>query len=267
MNESTMRASEITELAPTEGKDMGEGTAVPSVPSELIRLSRLALIGEMVACFAHEVNNPLMVLEGSLRLITAQTAEDDGNRESVRAAVEATDRIGKMATRMLEFNRQTPPTDQPFDIADAIEDAYRFVRPYLEMKTVSFEFESPAGVAPMAMDRNLIIQVLTNLFQNAADAMEGCSQRRLRVFVLPQGDHLQIDVEDTGKGIANHDLDRVFKPFFTTKGVHGRDSVSTSLSVSSSRSYKERSPSGTACTRRLFQSRFPCPLPQLDNSD
>ena len=214
-------ASELSELAASADRDFPESSTPPSVPSELIRFSRLALIGEMVACFAHEVSNPLMVLEGNLRLITEKTSDDDGNRESVQAAVEAAERIGKMATRMLEFNRQTPSSDQPFELSEAINDAYRFVRPYLEMRGVSFEFDSPSHVTPISADRNLIIQALTNLFQNAADAMVGCSQRRLRVFVRSQDDHLQIDVEDTGEGIPGPDLERVFEPFFTTKGVLG----------------------------------------------
>ncbi len=221
MNDPQIWTSELSELAASAGRDFPDRSTVPSVPSELIRFSRLALIGEMVACFAHEVSNPLMVLEGNLQLITEQTADEGESRENVQAAVEAAERIGKMATRMLEFNRHTPSSDQPFNVSDAIDDAYRFVRPYLEMRAVSFEFNSPSHVAPILVDRNLIIQVLTNLFQNAADAMVGCSQRQLRVFVVPQGDHVQIDVEDTGKGIPSPDLERVFEPFFTTKGVLG----------------------------------------------
>ena len=221
MNESQFWTPELSELAASAGRDFPKPSTESSVPSELIRFSRLAMIGEMVACFSHEVSNPLMVLEGNLRLITEQTPDDDESRESVHAAVEAAERIGKMATRMLEFNRTTPSSDQPFNVSDAIDDAYRFVRPYLEMRAVSFDFEVPSQVTPISVDRNLIIQVLTNLFQNAADAMVGCPERRLRVCVAPQSDHLQIDVEDTGKGIPSPDLERVFEPFFTTKGVLG----------------------------------------------
>jgi hypothetical protein len=79
-----------------------------------------------------------------------------------------------VARRRLQINR--------FALSEAINDAYRFVRPYLEMREVSFEFDSPSHVTPISAERNLIIQALTNLFQNAADAMGGCSQRRLRVF-------------------------------------------------------------------------------------
>ena len=218
MNDPQFWRPGLNESAASAGRDFPEGS---TLPSELIRFSRLALIGEMVACFAHEVSNPLMVAQGHLRLIDEQTPDDHASRESVHAAVEAVERIGKMAAWMLDFNRKEPSSDGPFDVSEAIDDAYRFVGPYLNMRAVSFEFESPSEVGSIVADRNLLIQVLVNLFQNAADATVGCPERRLKVVVASHRDQLQIDVEDTGEGIPTADLERVFEPFFTTKGVLG----------------------------------------------
>ena len=218
MNGPQPWSSTLSESAASPGMDFPENS---NMPSELIRFSRLALIGEMVACFAHEVSNPLMLVQGHLRLIEEQTPDDDPNLDNVRAAVEAAERIGSMAARMLDFNRKEPAYEGPFDVSDAIGDAHRFVRPYLNMRAVSFEFESGADVERISADRNLLIQVLVNLFQNAADAMVGCPERELKVSVTSDRDRLQINVEDTGEGISTADLGRVFEPFFTTKGVLG----------------------------------------------
>ena len=217
MNDPQPWSSALSESAASPGMDFSGSS---NVPSELIRFSRLALIGEMVACFAHEVSNPLMLVQGHLQLIEEQTPDDDPNLDNVRVAVEAAERLGSMAARMLDF-RKEPSYEGPFDVSDAIADAHRFVRPYLNMRAVSFEFESGANIERISADRNFLIQVLINLFQNAADAMVGCPERELRVSVTSDRDRLQINVEDTGEGISTADLGRVFEPFFTTKGVLG----------------------------------------------
>ena len=198
-----------------------DSSEADSIQAELIRFSRLALIGEMVACFAHEVSNPLMLVQGHLRLIEEQTPDDHPARESVQAAAEATDRIGKMASWMLGFNRTGSALDEPCNVAEAIDDAYRFILPYLNIREVSFAFESRSETESIAADRNLLIQVLVNLFQNAADAMVGSPERELTVTAVACGDRLRIEVRDTGKGIRDADLERVFEPFFTTKGPTG----------------------------------------------
>ena len=205
----------------------GQGTSVGSAVDDageaerLIHLSRLVMIGELAACFAHDVSNPLMLIQGHLRLIDEQIPRDHPLRDNLRAANDASDRIGRLASRMLDFSRKPSSRVERCDISDIVDDAYRFVRPYLSLRTVSFEFDKEPKMRPVSVDRNLLVQVLINLFQNAADAMVNCPQRNLKVTAGAESDAVRIEISDTGRGIPEEDCDRVFEPFFTTKGNLG----------------------------------------------
>ena len=204
-----------------------QGTSAKPVADEageaerLIHLSRLVMIGELTACFAHDVSNPLMLIQGHLRLIDEQIPPDHPLRDNLRAANDASDRIGLLASRMLDFSRKPSSRVERCNISDIVDDAYRFVRPYLSLRTVSFEFDKQSKMRPVSVDRNLLVQVLINLFQNAADAMVNCPQRNLKVTAGEESDAVRIEISDTGRGIPEANCERVFEPFFTTKGNLG----------------------------------------------
>ena len=88
----------------------GQGTSAKPVADEageaerLIHFSRLVMIGELTACFAHDVSNPLMLIQGHLRLIDEQIPPDHPLRDNLRAANGASDRIGRLASLMLDFS-------------------------------------------------------------------------------------------------------------------------------------------------------------------
>ncbi len=200
----------------------GAAAAAEADPAvQLTHLSRLVMIGELSACFAHDVANPLMLIKEYLRLIDEETSTDDPVRGHIVAATAASDRIGQLASRMLDFSRKQPSRIEKCDAGAVIDDAFRFVHPYLLLRGASFEVDTEDESTAISVDRNMLVQVLINLFQNAADAMDGCPQRRMRVNVVNESAEVRIQVSDTGRGIAESDLDRVFEPFFTTKGDLG----------------------------------------------
>jgi len=205
-------------------EDRGSGVP-PSVETDsadrLLHLSRLAMIGELSACFAHDVANPLMVIQEYLRQIEEQTSSDNPVRDHVLAATAASDRLGQLAARMLDFSRKHPGRIEICDASELVRDAFRFVEPYLLLRSVRLEVHTADEPTAISVDRNMLVQVLINLFQNAGDAMEGCSDRRLGVKIQNEPEEVRIEVSDTGRGIAEADISRVFEPFFTTKGHMG----------------------------------------------
>jgi signal transduction histidine kinase len=205
-------------------EDRGSGVP-PSAETDsadrLLHLSRLAMIGELSACFAHDVANPLMVIQEYLRQIEEQTSSDNPVRDHVLAATAASDRLGQLAARMLDFSRKHPGRIEICDASELVRDAFRFVEPYLLLRSVRLEVHTADEPTAISVDRNMLVQVLINLFQNAGDAMEGCSDRRLGVKIQNEPEEVRIEVSDTGRGIAEADISRVFEPFFTTKGHMG----------------------------------------------
>jgi two-component system NtrC family sensor kinase len=197
------------------------GGTAPLSSDDLLHLSRLITVGELTACFAHEVTNPLMLIRGHLRLVEDQLPQDHPIRMNFEVIERASRRIEDMTKRLLDFSRKRKLRAENCDVTIVIEDAIRFVQPYLQTQNIEVQLNIDDHLPHVLVDRWHLVQGLVNLFQNAADAMSQCQRRILTVGVERQGKNLRVSVVDTGHGIATNDLPRVFDPFFTTKGERG----------------------------------------------
>jgi signal transduction histidine kinase len=161
------------------------------------------------------------VSTGQSELIEKQLLQDHPIRSNVRAMRGAVDRIEAVAGRTLGFSRRNNDVHDSCDLETVVNDAHRFVEPYLKARNVWFQFSPPRERVSLAVSGGRLAQVFVNLFQNAIDAMTGSPERALRVRVIPSNDEVRIEVEDTGKGIPDKDLEHVFEQFFTTKAPQG----------------------------------------------
>ena len=188
---------------------------------ELFHVSRLVTVGELSACFAHEVFNPLMMIRGHLRFVEEMMTEADPLRSHFEVIDRASRRIEDMAKRMLDFSRKRPPQLEFCNVRDLIQEAVRFVHPYLQSHTIEVRLDLKSALKEIPIDRWNMVQAFVNLLQNAADAMSTCDRRILTVSAKSKGGVLRIAVADTGTGIPASDANRIFSPFFTTKGERG----------------------------------------------
>jgi signal transduction histidine kinase len=188
---------------------------------DLAHLSRLITMGELTACFGHEVTNPLMLIRGHLRMIEEQLPEDHPLRPNFEVIDRASRRIEDMARRLLDFSRKRKIRAENCDVSALITEALRFVQPYLQTQNVRVQLNVDPSLPQVSADHWQMIQALVNLFQNAADAMSHAGQRVLTVSAARESGQLKIAVADTGHGIAPGDISRIFDPFFTTKGERG----------------------------------------------
>jgi two-component system NtrC family sensor kinase len=188
---------------------------------DLAHLTRLITMGELTACFAHEVTNPLMLIRGHLRMIEEQLPEGHPLRPNFDVIDRASRRIEDMTKRLLDFGRKRKMRADHCDLSELIKEALRFVQPYLQAQNVQVQLNLDSRLPRVFVDHWQMVQALVNLFQNAADAMSHSSQRLLTVSAEPDGGGLKISVADTGHGVAPGDLSRIFDPFFTTKGERG----------------------------------------------
>lgn len=194
-----------------------ERTDVATLERRLHRAEYQASIGKLARGIAHELNSPL---DGVLRythLALEHLGEDSPVREYLVHVKEGLDRMVRAVRAFLEFSRQvTAPVNRVADLNKLIDDTLLLVqhRAKFQQVTVVKRYD-PA--LPTVMDGGLQ-HAIVNLVKNAFDAMPRGGT--LTLTTRRQGQSVDIEVEDTGSGIAEEVRPRIFEPFFSTKPIH-----------------------------------------------
>ena len=225
---------------------------------QLIMSEKLATVGEITASVAHEINNPVAVIQGNLDVARSLLAEAEA--EKVRTEFNLIDdqvyRIGAIVSKLLQFARP-----EEYSGEDALTMPAEVVRDCLVLTAHQTEKAGIEVTTDLQTDRQVAIsrtelqQVMVNLIINAVHAMPGGG--RLGISVSDSGDAVAIEVADTGRGIAPQVLKRIFDPFFTTKQAEG-----TGLGLSISQRLVGRAGGEISATSTPGQgSRFTVTLP------
>ena len=185
----------------------------------LLRAERLQALGRMTGSVAHDFNNILTALFGSLELLKRRLGEDVDARiaSPLNNAVEAA-RVGeRMVEGLLAFARRRPLAPRLLQVNDVIADTMALLRLTLG-EAVGIMTELGEGLPPVLVDREQLERALLNLASNARDAMAGQSDARLVVSTMRSGtDRVALIVADNGPGMSRETLDHAFEPFFSTK--------------------------------------------------
>jgi signal transduction histidine kinase len=200
---------------------------------QLVMSEKLAAIGEITAGVAHEINNPIAVMQGNLEVIRALMGSEAAAAETeFRLIDEQLRRIGEIVTRLLQFAKpqEYAGYSEEYDVADVISDTLPLVEHLLNRTTISVEREYHASRL-ISMNRTELQQVLVNLMVNAIHAMPDGGRLTLRTFDRDESRRhgIVIEVADTGAGMAPDIRERIFDPFFTTKR---REGTGLGLSIS-----------------------------------
>jgi signal transduction histidine kinase len=192
---------------------------------QLVLSEKLATIGEITAGVAHEINNPVAVMQGNLEVIRALMGDKAGAAQTeFRLIDEQLRRIGDIVTRLLQFARpqEYASLSERYDAAEVVTDTLPLVQHLLNKTTIAVETEYRAARL-VVMNRTELQQVLVNLMVNAIHAMPDGGRLLLRTLDRGAGTRpgVTIDVSDTGTGMAPDVVDRIFDPFFTTKRSEG----------------------------------------------
>jgi len=178
--------------------------------SELMQSQRLAVVGEMAAMMAHEIRNPLtgMVLAiRALRPIAGHSSAGKGCLDDLERCVE---RINDTVSRALEFAKVQPLTLQKCRLHDIVAAALRMTATYLGSHRIEQEVNVSPDLPGLVADPRQLEQVFINLILNACKAMPDGGRLSLRSWVM--GQHLAVEVSDTGAGVAPGELERIFSP-------------------------------------------------------
>jgi signal transduction histidine kinase/iron only hydrogenase large subunit-like protein len=178
----------------------------------LLQSEKLAGMGQLAAGIAHEVNNPLGVVLMYAHLLLDDCDPASKLHEDVAMIAEQADRCKKIVAGLLHFARQNKVCRAPIDICEVVD---RMVKTMSIPDRISLAIHHNLDVRIAEVDRDQIIQVLTNLITNAIAAMEGGG--RLTIRTTGDEHRVHIAVSDTGCGIPADNIKRIFDPFFTTK--------------------------------------------------
>ena len=189
--------------------------------ARLAMSEKLASIGEITAGVAHEINNPVAVIQGNLEILRAELGAAAADHQTELDLIDGqAHRINVIVGKLLQFSRQNELSDaiEMVELEDIVRDALVLVEPELRQNkvksTVSCDGAPAVQVAPLELQ-----QVLVNLMINALQAMPDGGEIRISVRAQERDGAAgaQLIVEDTGSGIAPERLTHIFDPFFTTK--------------------------------------------------
>lgn len=192
---------------------------------QLIMSEKLAAIGEITAGVAHEINNPIAVMQGNLDVIRSVFGADaDKARVEFRLLDEQIHRISQIVTKLLQFARPEEYAGyvERHAPASVISDCLPLVQHLLNKTEIAVVRDDRANRLVL-MNRNELQQVLVNLIVNAIHAMPEGGTLTLRSFDAERDGHqgVAIDVADTGIGMSTEVIEKIFDPFYTTKRRQG----------------------------------------------
>lgn len=215
-NDECSKLSESVDRLATQIRDMIEER--DQLRRRLSRSEKLAVIGELAATVAHEVNNPLDGLQNSIRIVRRRVGDDASTRELLHMMEQGLARIETTVRRLLSMSRDEPIHPVPTPAEDIVDDAVLFVQPRLNRYGIQLVRDFAIEPVLVVADAVHMAQVLINLMINAADAMKATGGT-MTIRCQSCGDgKAWLDVIDTGCGISERDLPHIFEPFYSTKG-------------------------------------------------
>lgn len=184
---------------------------------ELLRVEKLAAIGELAAGVAHEINNPMAIIRGNTELLQLSVPEDDPSREEVDTIFHNVKRVERIVSNLLKFARREQKELGPVRLNDLLHDIVGQIRHQVPLYGIKVMESYAAELDQVDGDGDQLRQVFTNLVLNAVQAMPDGGVLKLSSAPVPDADLYEVCISDTGVGIARDNQRQVFNPFFTTK--------------------------------------------------
>lgn len=197
--------------------------------AEVAQGEKLASVGQLAAGIAHELNNPLTGVLTFTSLLRKKMPDGSADAEDLDLVIRETKRCASIIRRLLDFAREKVPVKGYFDLNQVVDETVRFVDRPAALQQITIETSLDPALPKIWGDADLIKQVVLNIVVNAQQAIEG--EGRISVKTRPFAGRLpskpgiepipkvEIVVADTGCGIPEANLQRIFDPFFTSKEV------------------------------------------------
>ena len=227
-----------TQAADAEGKADGDRervilyaldtTAQRQLEQQIAQTQKMDTVGQLAGGIAHDFNNVLQAIIGYSDLLLASHRPTDHAFQDIMQIKQNANRAASLVRQLLAFSRRQTLRPEVMDVGEALSDLTLLLKRLLGER-VQLDFRHGREIWPIKADVNQFEQVIVNLAVNARDAMPGggsltirtanCPVDGERPVGIPAGDHVMIEVTDTGEGIPPEVRQKIFEPFFTTKEI------------------------------------------------
>ncbi|MBI5025898.1 MAG: HAMP domain-containing protein [Nitrospirae bacterium] len=190
---------------------------------QLVEAEKLASLGRIAAGVAHEINNPLAIVNEKAGLMQdiLQMSGDFQNKEKfsnlIDGIIGSVNRCRAITHRLLGFARKMDVTIGPMDLNESIKDVKGFLEKEILLKSIRIEMNLMDGLPKINSDKGQIEQVFLNIMKNAIDAVEEGGLIVVSTGIKDENT-VQVSIRDNGPGMPKDKLKHIFEPFFTTKG-------------------------------------------------
>jgi two-component system sensor histidine kinase HydH len=187
---------------------------IRALERQVERSRRLAALGQMAAGIAHEIRNPLSTLRGFAQYFSKQFRDDESGREYADLMIGEVDRLNHIISALLQFARPRDPDFQEIDPCTLLAKAAQLLEQDFAGRQQTLQLECEKNLT-MQADPDLLLQVLINLLQNsmAVTLADGC----IELGGCREEGGVRIWVQDTGTGMSEEEMEKMFDPFFTTQ--------------------------------------------------
>ncbi len=182
---------------------------------ELIRSSRLAAMGHLAQGVAHEIRNPVMTIGGFAQRIEKTIKGNPSVAHYANIILEEATRLENLVRQVQEFSNILFVMLVPGDIRNVLDRLIEKYRPVAQEQGIQLLTDLPEGFPFIRLDRAQLLKALSNVVENALESMS--KGGKLEIKAWQEGNHLQIQISDSGCGISKEDLESVYDPFFTSK--------------------------------------------------
>lgn len=188
---------------------------------EQLRLSdRLAVIGELTASLAHEIRNPLSAIRGAVEIIRDEVPEKMRNFEFFKILIDDTKRLSEVIENHLSYARRQKQIVTYYKINDVCSNSVLMLKNQAKKQSIEIELQLTEQDILLKGNSNDLRQILINLLMNSIQAIDGTGHITLRTekYSPAENEHtLNISIIDTGHGLTEEEISKIFHSFYTTK--------------------------------------------------
>jgi signal transduction histidine kinase len=213
-DEIGLLSESFNEMSRKMAKDIDQ---LKHLNEQLIRTEKLAAMGTLSAGVAHEVNNPLASISSLIQMMESQDDLDSETKEKLKLIRNQIHRISQVTKDMMDFARVRPAAKSEVDINEIIESSLRLASFDKSFQKLTIEQSLDKSIPRVFIDSDQFQQVFLNLFLNARDAMPNGG--KLSIQTKQNEQYVEIEIKDSGVGIDQKDIKKIFDPFYTTKST------------------------------------------------
>lgn len=215
-------------------------TEMKKFQEKLIPTVKMEELGKLAGGVAHEINTPLGIILGYAQMLLEDLPEGGEDHEYLKIIEKQAQICRRIVADLLNFSRVSDSRMEKMDLNQSIDEVLQLIRHIFKQDWVDIEVDLDAQIPPIRGDREKLKQVWLNLLNNAFESIGRDGTIRVTSKACPQGNHVVVTLADTGAGINDKDLKKIFEPFFSTKGLGAGTGLGLSVSFDIVREHQGR---------------------------